>query len=173
MFEGKTLFHYYLLVRLLQRKQVILFSPNGKTVYLFYYNEVYTASVETLAAHAVGVSLPNPIPSSNVFIWSLFDIRERKEPESFLVTRPCFPVQTALPDPLRYRTWDEKRLPLLTGLPLWSRDELAQGYVLPITHFCPCPSAHYPGYNIRTSTNPCWTRFTRFMETPLRIRVIH
>jgi hypothetical protein len=66
VFEGKTLFNYYLLVRLLQRKQVILFSPGGKTAYLFYHNEVYTASVETLAAHGIGVSLPNPIPSSNV-----------------------------------------------------------------------------------------------------------
>jgi len=168
-FEGKTLFSYYLLVRLLQRKQVVLFSPDGKMVYLCYHTEIYTVSMEALAAPGVGVSLPNPISSSNVFIWSLFDIRERKEPESFLVTRPCFPVQTTSPDPIRYRTWDKERIPLLTGLPLWTRDELAQGYVLLITHFCPCLSAHYPGCNIRTSTAPCWTRFTRYIEAPLRI----
>ena len=131
MFEGKTLFNYYLLVRLLQRKQVILFSPDGERVFLFYDKEVYAVSMETLAGG--DVSLPNPESSSNVFIWSLFDIREPKEPKSFLVTRPCFPVQTALPNPDRYQTWEKERMPLLTGLPLWTHDELVQGYVLQIT----------------------------------------
>jgi len=112
VFEGKTLFLYYLLVRLLQRKQVVL----------FYHNEVYTADMK-----APG-SLPNPISkSSDVFIWSLFDIRKPKEPKKFLVTYPCLPVQTASPNPVRYKIWGKERKPLLTGLPLWTRDELAQG----------------------------------------------
>ena len=166
VFEGKTLFNYYLLVRLLQRKQVVLFSPDGDMMYLFYFGKVYKA----LAAPGVGASFPNPISSSNVFIWSLFDIRERKEPESFLVTYPCFPVQSASLDPIRYRTWDKEMLPLITGLPLWTRDELAQGYVLPITHYCLYLSVHYPGCNTRNCIVPCWTCFTRF--TPLRIQAI-
>ena len=124
MFEGKTLFLYYLLVRLLQRKQVVLFSPYGEMLYLFYHNEVYTVDMTALA----NVSLPNPISDSpNVFIWSLFDIREPKEPKRFMVTYPCLPVQTASPNPIRYKIWDKERIPLLTGLPLWTRDELAQG----------------------------------------------
>ena len=125
MFEGKTLFSYYLLVRLLQRKQVVLFSPDGERVFFFYVHEVYTVSMDALAGG--DASLPNPISSSNVFIWSLFDINELKAPKSVLVTSPCFPVQTASPNPVRYKTWDKQRFPLLTGLPLWTRDELVKG----------------------------------------------
>lgn len=134
VFEGKTLFNYYLLVRLLQRKQVILFSPDGEVVYLFYFNEVYTVSMNGLSVPGVGVSYPHPI-SSDSFIWSLFDIHEKKEPARFMVSYPCCPVQTVSPDPTRYRTWQKEGLPLFTGLPLWTRDELAEGYVLLITHF--------------------------------------
>ena len=172
MFEGKTLFNYYLLVRLLQRKQLVLFSPDGECVYLFFYDKVYAVK-ESLATQDVGASLPHPVSSLNIFIWSLFDIRERREPKRFLVTHPCCPVQTASPDPVRYRTWDEERMPLLTGLPLWTRDELVQGYILPITYFCPRLSALYPGCNVSTSTAPCWTHFAWFMEAPLRIWVIY
>jgi hypothetical protein len=91
--------------------------------------------MEALTNQGVDVSLPNPISPSNVFIWSLFDIREKIEPESFLVTLPCFPVQTASPDPRRYQTWDKERIPLFTGLPLWTRDELVYGYVLRYHNF--------------------------------------
>ena len=128
MFEGKTLFNYYLLVRLLQQKQVILFSPDGEEVFLFYHNEVYTLRMEALSAYM----LPQPI-FSDVFIWSLFDIREAREPKKFLVNYPCFPVQVTSPNPIRYKVWDKERMPLRTGLPLWTRDELAQGCVVPIT----------------------------------------
>ena len=145
MFEGKTLFNYYLLVRLLQWKQVVLFSPDGKIVYLFYYLGVYEVTIAALASLDVDESLPNPISPSNVFIWSLFDIHEQKEPDLFLVTLPCLPVQVASPNPIRYHTWKKEMVPLFIGLPLWTRDELAKGYVLPITHFFPCLSIHYPG----------------------------
>jgi hypothetical protein len=155
VFEGKTLFNYYLLVRLLQRKQVVLFSPDGKVVYLFYFTGVLRASMQGLAVLGVGDSLPYPISSSNAFIWSLFEIRDGKEPEFFLVSHPCFPVQVVPPDPSRYRTWRKERLPLITGLPLWTRDELAEAYVLPITHFCLCLSVHSSGCNTSVSTSPC------------------
>ena len=119
-FKGKTLFLYYLLVRLLQRRQVFLFSPKGEEVYLFYHNVVYTADMRPR------VSLPDPISNSGVFIWSLFDILKAEEPWSFLRTYPCLPVQTASPNRIRYKIWDKERMPLHTGLPLWTRDELAQ-----------------------------------------------
>jgi hypothetical protein len=154
VFEGKTLFNYYLLVRLLQRKQVVLFSPDGKVVYLFYFTGVFKASVEGLAV-GMGDSLPHPISSSNAFIWSLFEIRDWKEPELFLVHRPCFPVQVVSPDPTQYKTWRKESRPLMTGLPLWTRDELAKAYVLPITHFCLCLSIHSSGCNTSLSTSPC------------------
>ncbi|KAJ3497409.1 hypothetical protein NLJ89_g10352 [Agrocybe chaxingu] len=125
---GKTLFQYYLLVRLLQQKQLVLFSLDGEWLYLFYHHGVYTVTMPTLAAVQPGLQLPEPTSmSSNVFIWSLFDIQKREEPDLLFVTQPCLPVQTASPDPCRYKIWDKERSPLLAGLPLWSRDELAQG----------------------------------------------
>jgi hypothetical protein len=128
VFEGKTLFLYYLLVRLLQRKQVVLFSPDGEWLYLFYHGEVYTTSMTAFVTKGIRVLLPNPISySSKVFIWSLFDIYKREEPETLLVAYPCFPVQTASPNPIRYKIWNKGNIPLRTGLPLWTRDELAQG----------------------------------------------
>ena len=123
--EGKSLFQYYLLVRLLQRKQIVLFSMDGERLYLFYHDKVYTASMVT---RAIDMRLPQPKSwSSNVFIWSLFDIRERNEPEMFLVLPPSLPVQTASPDSIRYKIWNKERTPLFTGLPLWTREELSQG----------------------------------------------
>ena len=112
MFEGKTLFLYYLLIWLLEWKQVVL----------FYHDQVY------YRVRGIDVLLPQPISnSSNVFIWSLFDIRKPNEPEMFFVTYPCLPVQTASPNPIRYKIWNKEQMPLRTGLPLWTRDELAQG----------------------------------------------
>ena len=125
VFEGKTLFLYYLLIRLLQRKQVVLFSPDGEALYLFYHDQVYYR-----IGGIGGIDVPLPLPisnSSNVFIWSLFDIRLPEEPKRFLVTYPCLPVQTASLNSIRYKIWDKERMPLHTGLPLWTRDELARG----------------------------------------------
>ena len=131
VYEGKTLFNCYLLVRLLQRKQVVLFSLDGEELFLFYF---YFGEVYEALASEVKRKFPEPKSSSGVFIWSLFDIAEEKEPMKHLYNSPCFPVQTASHDPMRYKTWVKERTPLMVGLPVWTRDELAQGYVLQITH---------------------------------------
>lgn len=126
MFKGKTLFLQYLLIRLLQQEQIVLLlSPEGDRLYLFYHNKVTTAVLDAQQK----LELPTPkSSSSNVFIWSLFDMLELKEPLRYLVRPPCLPIQTAL-DPLEYRRLDEKFSPLFTGLPFWTRDEPAQAYV--------------------------------------------
>jgi hypothetical protein len=135
MFEGKTLFQFYALVRLLQQKQVVLFlSRSGEELYLFYHDGVHT--IPTASLKDSDLPIPSTL-SSDVFIWSLFDIPERNEPNTLLVLPPCVPVQTTSPDPCRYKTWDKQRSPLFTALPLWTRNELAQGYVLPISSFSP------------------------------------
>ena len=119
------MFNIYLLVRLLQRKQVVLFSPDGVRGYLFY-DKVYSMSLNDVDAD---ISLPRRLSPTN-FIWSLFDMQEKKEPKRFMVTLPCIPVQTASPDPVQYKMWDKRENPLLTGLPLWTPDELEKGYVI-------------------------------------------
>jgi hypothetical protein len=131
------LFRYYTLVRLLQQKQVVLLlSLDGQRLYLFYHDGVYTMLTASLDDDLQ--DLPNrKILSSKVFIWSLIDIQERNEPDWLLTRPPCLPVQTAPLDSCRYKIWNKERTPLPTGLPLWTHDELAQGYVLPISSFSP------------------------------------
>ena len=128
---------------------------DGAHVFLFYHDRVYTTTTASLADVQREEQYPLPkLLSSNVFLWSLFDIKGKNEPQTFLVERPCLPVQTASLGPSQYKTWDKERAPLLTGLPLWTCDELAQGYALPISCFCPRLSAHFPGFHIRNATNP-------------------
>ncbi|KAF8516548.1 hypothetical protein BU17DRAFT_92637 [Hysterangium stoloniferum] len=66
---GKTLFLFYLLVCLLQQKQNVLFSLDGRQLFLFFHDAVYSAKA--------GMD-PNPptakSSSPEVYIWSLFDI---------------------------------------------------------------------------------------------------
>jgi len=124
--QGKTLFEYYTLIRLLQQKQIVLFSSrDSQRLYLFYHDVVYTILTNSVT------ELPlRKISSSDVFIWSLFDIPERNEPKLPLTYPPCMPIQIAPADDCRFRKWELKCCPLLTGLSLWTREELAHAYVL-------------------------------------------
>ena len=135
MFIGKTLLLIDLLRRLLQRRQVVLFTVNGDSLYLFYHGNVYTTAMAMLITIPESFRLPKPkLRTSKVFMWSLFDIQEQQEPAAFLTNPPCLPVQTASPDQIRFKTWRKESEPLCIGLPLWTRDELAKGYVLPMYH---------------------------------------
>jgi hypothetical protein len=134
-FIGKTLFLIYLLVRLLQLKQVVLFTLDGERVYLFYHEKVYTTYIPQLNAIQPELQLPKP-KTSKVFIWSLFDVYKEQEPELLLVRQPCFPVQAASPDPISFEIWSKERSPLHFDLPLWTPKELAQAYVLPTSCLC-------------------------------------
>ena len=63
-------------------------------------------------------------------MWSLIDIRKSEEPCADITKPPCFPVQTASPERVRYKNFLKVNNVILTGLPLWTREELALGYVL-------------------------------------------
>ncbi|KAF8522168.1 hypothetical protein BU17DRAFT_45229 [Hysterangium stoloniferum] len=119
IFLGKTLFLFYLLVRLLQQKQIVLFSLDGDELFLFFHDAVYVADAGRRTVPPMAKS------SSGVFIWSLFDISARREPQRPLLSRYCFPIQTASPDPIRYKTWTKLTTALIAGLPLWTREELS------------------------------------------------
>lgn len=123
-FIGKTTSQFYMLLRLLLRKQVVLFILNGERLYLFYYGKVYTTTMQSLNAIESGRQLPNQkLWSSKVFIWTLFDIENRKGPQMRLLTPLCSPVQTASPDPIRFQDWDKK----FAGMSLWAHDEPHKG----------------------------------------------
>ena len=125
--QGKTMFLPYFLIRLLQYKQIVLFTVDGTRLFLFHVGEVWTAIANPM--------LQLPLPrrpqklSLKQFVWSLFDIKASTEPEEMLIRQHCFPIQTASPDVSRYRRWSRKRNATITGFPLWTRAELVQGYV--------------------------------------------
>jgi len=128
MFIGKTLFLIDLLVRLLQLQQVVLFTLDGNILFLFYHRKVYTTCLTSLHTTQISFWLPQPKPQTpGVFMWSLFDISERREPDMVLINHPCLPVQAASPDPVRFKIWHKEFQPMRVGLPLWTRDELAKG----------------------------------------------
>jgi hypothetical protein len=114
-FVGKTLFLWYLLLRLLSMKQVVLLRADRQDI-LFYHDGVYGTSPATRARH-----LPSPHPGT--FIWSLFDLLSGEIfPELAIETR-CFPVQCPSPNRALY-PWRKQRSPLYTVFPLWSIEEL-------------------------------------------------
>ena len=118
--KGKTLFLPYLLARLLQLNQSVLFSLDGERLYLFYFGHVWTATADS------NLSLPTRAHTSTpVFIWSLFDVKV--EPGDPLVWNTCYPIQTNSLDRSRYKRWFKERGPDITGFPLWTREELVKG----------------------------------------------
>ena len=95
------MFQPYLLVHLLQRKQNVLFSPDGKKLVLFYFGEVYISVVppeRLIFPQSRGKDF-------HVFLWSLFDVRQAEEPILQLICHGHFPVQTASPEESRYTLW--------------------------------------------------------------------
>jgi len=121
---GKTAFLPYLLIRLLQQKQIVLFTLDGVRLYLFYHDQVYFGRIEDFT-----LTLPY-CEKDGTFIWSLFDIKARMEPAELLLSSQCLPVQTASPDSSRYRIWTEQMsvmAPYIVIMPLWSREELVRG----------------------------------------------
>ncbi|RPD71207.1 hypothetical protein L226DRAFT_538333 [Lentinus tigrinus ALCF2SS1-7] len=112
---GKSLFLWYLLVCLLQKRQVVLLNLESKSPLLFYHGRVYTAQSCS--------SLPE---TSCGFIWSLLDPHSGSSPPGS-TDGPVFPVQASTPDEDLYREWRIRREALLTAFPLWSREEVDKG----------------------------------------------
>ena len=119
---GKTLFQLYFLIHLLQRKQSVLFSWNGDEVFLFHLGKAYHApNVTQMSAEFL------PRPRAPVFLWSLFDVYAPVPPAPIFVRTGFHPVQTASPDPRRYKDWRKEKLAITIGFPSWTEEELFQG----------------------------------------------
>ncbi|KAF8505283.1 hypothetical protein BU17DRAFT_57957 [Hysterangium stoloniferum] len=136
---GKTLFLYYLFVRLLQQKQIVLFSLGDHQLFLFFHDAVYLENAR------MDPSPPVPKSSSpDVLIWSLVDIRQTGATMAVALSL-LLPVLTVSPDPIQYRTWMKGTMSLIVGLLLWTREELTSvGLHLPIRCFCSCLGVHCP-----------------------------
>ncbi|KAI0748933.1 hypothetical protein C8Q74DRAFT_380376 [Fomes fomentarius] len=116
---GKTIFLWYLLVRLLQDKQVVLLHIQKNRPLLFLHDEVYELSQPASDL----IDLPTPSIGSAI-IWSLFDLEAANKSPPLVLGPHCFFVQAPSPHPERIK-WTKKYLVIIrTALPLWTRDEL-------------------------------------------------
>lgn len=114
---GKTIFIWYLLVRLLQQKQVVLFHFESICL-LFYFDGVYKL-------RDAGANLPKP--QRGAFIWSLVDVDRGNPVPPLACSIHCFPVIAPSPKLSPYKRLVDTRAPLVTAFPPWSMEELRQG----------------------------------------------
>ncbi|KAI0790012.1 hypothetical protein C8Q75DRAFT_763582 [Abortiporus biennis] len=117
---GKTSFQYYILARLLQQKQIIVASLDGESVLLFYFNKVYYAS----SSFPGLLQYPVRSTSTETFLWSLVDTDKGKNEPAPGLQRNKFLVQSASPNPERYKQWVKEKNALIYGMKLWTREEL-------------------------------------------------
>ncbi|KAF8346669.1 hypothetical protein F5887DRAFT_1281776 [Amanita rubescens] len=95
---GKTLFIWYLLVKLLKFETSYPTSSNANNYHL-------------------------PSPGAGSFIWLLFDLSPEETVPACVFHPQCFPVQGPSPNPSLYN-WRKQRGPEYTVFPLWTLDEL-------------------------------------------------
>lgn len=112
-----------MLICLIIKRKVIAFYSEGKTR-LLYDGHVYLAGTN--------VELP-PSFIKKQMIWCLIDSdASLSPPPPYLVSKKkdfIFPVQAASPNDVRYKIWTKELIPATFGMPLWSEEELKQGYV--------------------------------------------
>ncbi|KAG6814941.1 hypothetical protein H0H93_011591, partial [Arthromyces matolae] len=139
---GKTFYLFYLLFKLLQLHEIVIFYFGGAhSTYLFIpYNETYR--VYTPSRSIDDILLP-PCEDGKRLIWSLVEASPGKPLPSFFVVRTgSFLVQAPSPslDPAMYRNWLKQRNGLVWGMTLWSSEELLKGLRL---------CAGYPSFEAR------------------------
>ncbi|KAL4249333.1 Crinkler effector [Abortiporus biennis] len=117
---GKSCFQYYLLARLLQQGQVVLISLDGVNIFLFYFDKVYAASM----TNSELVQYPSGSTKNLLSIWSLVDTDTgNSEPCPGLLNNK-FLVQSAPPDPARYKCWTKQKDAVVFGMKIWTREEI-------------------------------------------------
>ncbi|KAI9508357.1 hypothetical protein F5148DRAFT_918857 [Russula earlei] len=119
---GKTHFLWYLLFRLLQDNQNVLFIVDLHGPILFYLGSIY-ALADPCPRHE---HLPEN--SKGGFLWLLFDTPNASTPIPPVVySSLCFPIQTPSPNRAHFSTWLKHRFPVYTAFPIWSIEELRKG----------------------------------------------
>ena len=129
-FPGKTIFLYYMLVRLISARQPVLLYTSTTTIF-FYRGEVYRQTTEN---HFWSI----PIYQGGYFpLWALIDIDSRLEPPPIEGGSRVWPIQSSSPDPIRWYRWRSQTGAALLGMHLWTMEELIQGCVFTLCHFLP------------------------------------
>jgi len=128
-----------MLVRLISIGQVVLLY-NFPKIYLFYRGKVYFQ-----LATSPFLGLPKRKLMGYCPIWALIDVDMKSEEPPMPYDSVIWPIHATSPKPDRWKAWSKQARAALLGMPLWSAEELVQGYVFNLFPL----SAIDPGYAIR------------------------
>ncbi|KAI0073422.1 hypothetical protein K474DRAFT_1774731 [Panus rudis PR-1116 ss-1] len=128
---GKTVFIWYMLIRLLQQHQMVLLHMPDNCPLLFFGERVYARVLSPPPLEQELRPLPKCV-DEKVKIWSLVDVVAQQSPPPLATFETCFIVQAPPPNPEHYQEWLKTRpFTFLGALPLWTRQELWAAYVVP------------------------------------------
>lgn len=133
------MFLKFMLVRLISVGQVVLLY-NPPKIYLFYRGKVYSRP-----ATSGFMGLPKRKQMAYCPIWALIDADMKNEEPPIPSDPVIWPVHATSPKPVRWGAWSKQTRAALLGMPLWSAEELVQGYVFNLFPL----SAIDTGYAIR------------------------
>ena len=119
---GKSNFLRFILAWLLSDGQVVLLCDNDQT-YLFYRGKVYFRPT-----HIGFTDLPVHRTAPNRSIWAPIDVDYLDRGPPIRSATVVWPIQAASPNPIRWSSWHKQLNAALWGAPLWSLEELIEGY---------------------------------------------
>jgi len=122
--SGKSSFLKFLLAWLLSDGQVVLLCNNDQS-YLFYRDKVYNRKTSLGFLH-----LPVHIMAPNRTIWTVIDVDYLNGGPPIRSDPIAWPIQASSPVPIRWKSWHKQLKAALWGMPLWSLEELIEGYAL-------------------------------------------
>ena len=114
----------FMLVQLITAHQVVLLS-NTRKDYLFYRGQVYSRPAE-----AGYENLPENQQTNYSPVWALINMDSIERGPLIDRGLNIWPIQASPPNPVRWRAWAKQLDAALLGMPLWSMEELMEGYAL-------------------------------------------
>ena len=121
---GKSTFLKFMLARLIATHQVVLLCDSSDA-YLFYCGQVYYHPMNDSVFH----NLPAHKNIPYCPILSLIDVDYKDRGPPFESSSNIWPIQVSSPNPIRWKSWAKQNKAAVLGMPLWSTDELTEGYV--------------------------------------------
>jgi len=122
-----------MLAQLLSAHQVTLLC-NSSMTYLFFRGKVYVRPTQFGFYNLP--SYPGYCP-----IWALIDMDYQKTAPPIERDTDIWPIQASSPQPSRWKTWIKQYGASLLAMPLWSMEELEEGYV-------------FSSFSLPSTTNP-------------------
>ena len=114
--------------RLISAGQVVLLCDNSDT-HLFYRGSVYFRPTEPHGFQNIPTHNKGYYP-----VWTLIDFDSQDREPPLTSSTGVWPVQASSPNSIRFKSWRRQNGATLLGMPVWSMEDLVEGYV-----FSPLP----------------------------------